>query len=285
MICIPILYQNLEDRNADIRKNVQEAVLPFMLHLGYEAMAKQTEKLKPGSKTVVMEALEKARPLVPVKPLTKSKQASTDKKKTVATGSVKNVAAAKPNSAAKPRQSIAIGAKAPSARKKEEDIDLSPLLVINNLKHQRVIDEQKLRVLKWNFTQPREEFVELLKDQMTTAKVNKTLIANMFHADFRYHLKAIESLIEDLPDNGQALVSNLDLILKWLSLRFFDTNPSVLLKGLEYLQLVFNMLIENNVKLLENEASSFIPYLILKVIFQNNIAIYIFSCLYKILGW
>lgn len=261
MVCIPVLFQNLEDRNAEIRKKVQEAVLPFMIHLGFECMVKQTEKLKPGSKVVVMETLEKVRPLVPVKPLpSKTKQATPgDKRKTMA---APKAVAQKPTSG-KTRQSIA--AKAPAARKKEEDIDLSPLLLINNLKHQRVIDEQKLRVLKWNFTQPREEFVELLKDQMMVARLNKTLISNMFHADFRYHLKAIESLVDDLPDNGPALVSNLDLILKWLSLRFFDTNPSVLLKGLEYLQLVFNMLIDSSVKLLENEASSFIPYLILKV--------------------
>lgn len=50
--------------------------------------------------------------------------------------------------------------------------------------------------MKWNFTSPREEFVELLKDQMTVANVNKTLIANMFHADFRFHLKAIDALSE-----------------------------------------------------------------------------------------
>lgn len=86
--------------------------------------------------------------------------------------------------------------KSGSARKKDDDVDNSPLLVINNLKHQRVIDEQKLKVLKWNFTTPREEFVELLKDLMTAANVNKTLRANMFHSDFRYHLKAIEALTE-----------------------------------------------------------------------------------------
>lgn len=53
------------------------------------------------------------------------------------------------------------------------------------MKHQRTIDESKLKVLKWNFTVPREEFFELLKEQMAAANVNKTLIANMFHADFR----------------------------------------------------------------------------------------------------
>lgn len=46
MACIPHLYANLEDRNAEVRKNAQEAVLGIMIHLSYESMAKQTEKLK-----------------------------------------------------------------------------------------------------------------------------------------------------------------------------------------------------------------------------------------------
>lgn len=57
----------------------------------------------------------------------------------------------------------------------------------------------------------------------------------------------------------------MDLILKWMTLRFFDTNPSVILKGLEYLQTVFTMLTDNNYTMLESEAASFVPYLILKV--------------------
>lgn len=84
-------------------------------------------------------------------------------------------------------QGTNVSKSAPTAvsKKKDEDIDFSPLLVVNNLKHQRTIDESKLKVLKWNFTQPRDEFVDLLKDQMTVANVNKTLMANMFHSDFR----------------------------------------------------------------------------------------------------
>ncbi|XP_056629748.1 protein mini spindles isoform X2 [Diorhabda sublineata] len=258
--CIPHLYTNLEDRNAEVRKNAQEAILGIMIHLGYEFMAKQTEKLKPGSKTVVLAALEKVRPNLPVKPLPTKKAEKEDKAvrgtKPVASG--KNAVKNKPtasNKSAAPAQT----------RKKDDDIDTSPLLVANTLKLQRILDEQKLRVLKWNFTQPREEFVDLLKDQMSAANVNKTLLMNMFHSDFRYHIKALESLSDDLADNSDALIANLDLILKWLTLRFFDTNPSVLLKGLEYLQFVFNMLIESKYRMLENEVASFVPYLINKI--------------------
>ncbi|KAF5301408.1 hypothetical protein FQA39_LY02137 [Lamprigera yunnana] len=258
MACVPHLYTNLEDRNADVRKNAQEAVLGLMIHLSYETMNKQTEKLKPGSKTVVVAALDKARPNLPEKALPKIKSSPVEEK--VVRGT-KPVASSK--NGVKPKGATAI-VKPASARKKDEEVDTSPLMTINNFKHQRTIDENKLKVLKWNFTTPREEFVELLKEQMLAANVNRTLTANMFHADFRCHIKAIDSLMEDIPGNGTALISNLDLILKWITLRFFDTNPSVLLKALEYLHAVFNMLIESKYHMLENEGSAFIPYLVLK---------------------
>ncbi|CAG9862957.1 unnamed protein product [Phyllotreta striolata] len=256
MACIPHLFSNLEDRNADVRKNANEAVLGVMLHLSYETMAKQTEKLKPGSKAVVLVALDKARPNLPVKPLPPTKEKVVKKEKEAKTTRESKPASKKPASKA---------STASTGRKREEEVDTSPLLTVNSLKQQRTLDENKLKVLKWNFTQPREEFVELLKDQMATANVNKTLMSNMFHNDFRYHIKALESLSEDMLENTQALISNLDLILKWLTLRFFDTNPSVLLKGLEYLQYVFSMLIETKYHITENEAASFIPYLVNKI--------------------
>lgn len=168
--------------------------------------------------------------------------------------------------AGKGTKTVAVAKNAPPvARKKEEEVDTSPLLAVNNLKNQRLLDEQKLKVLKWTFTTPREEFTELLRDQMTTAAVNKSLMANMFHEDFRYHLKAIDSLIEDRENNSKALVCNLDLILKWISLRFYDTNPSVLLKGLDYLTAVFQMLADSEYVMAENEGSSFLPHLLIKI--------------------
>ncbi|XP_026736168.1 protein mini spindles isoform X2 [Trichoplusia ni] len=260
-VCVPLLFASLEDRAADVRKVTADCVLPVMLHLGYEAMHKQLDKLKPGSKTVVLAALDKARPSLPVQPLpTKAKKeeprgvksAGALKKEAEKKGAVvKGKGPAKPTSA--------------SNRNKKDDEDFSPLLPNNNAKNQRIIDDQKLKVLKWNFTTPREEFFELLKEQMATAGLNKQLVANMFHNDFRYHLKAIEALSEDLHENGQALMANLDLVLKWLTLRFFDTNPSVILKGLEYLSIVFTHLMDSDYTMPEYEANCFIPYLVLKV--------------------
>ncbi|XP_037707333.1 protein mini spindles isoform X5 [Drosophila subpulchrella] len=261
---VPHLYAHICDRNADVRKNANEAVLGIMIHLGFDALNRALDKQKPASKKDIYAALEKARPNLPVKPLPKGKQQAPipeePKAKTVRGGGAGGIQKSASARAAGGQDKLP----AP-ARKKDEDIDTSPLLAANNSKNQRLLDEQKMKVLKWTFVTPREEFTDLLRDQMMAANVNKALIANMFHDDFRYHLKVIEQLSEDLPGNSKALVCNLDLILKWLTLRFYDTNPSVLIKGLEYLVQVFQMLIDQEYILAENEGSCFVPHLLLKI--------------------
>lgn len=44
--CIPHIFACLEDRSADVRKKANDLLLPFMTHTGYEAMLRQTSKLK-----------------------------------------------------------------------------------------------------------------------------------------------------------------------------------------------------------------------------------------------
>lgn len=68
-----------------------------------------------------------------------------------------------------------------------------------------------------------------------------------------------------MESESDATIGCLDLILKWFTLRFFDTNTTVLMKVLEYLKLMFAMLNRENYHLTEYEANSFVPYLILKV--------------------
>jgi len=105
---------------------------------------------------------------------------------------------------------------------------------------------------------------------MLAANFNKSLVGMMFHADFKQHLLALDMLIPFAKADLEALIGNLDLLLKWMTLRFFETNLSVIIKGLEYLVLVFQLLAERSsnsgdISLHDIEASSFIPFLILKI--------------------
>ncbi|XP_077003385.1 cytoskeleton-associated protein 5-like [Tamandua tetradactyla] len=76
ILCVPHLYSCLEDCNADVRKKAQDALPFFMMHLGYEKMAKATGKLKPTSKDQVLAMLEKAKANMPAKPVAPVKATS-----------------------------------------------------------------------------------------------------------------------------------------------------------------------------------------------------------------
>uniref|UniRef100_A0A8C1CN02 Cytoskeleton associated protein 5 n=1 Tax=Cyprinus carpio carpio TaxID=630221 RepID=A0A8C1CN02_CYPCA len=270
MLCVPHLYACLEDRSGDVRKKAQDALPTFMMHLGYEKMSKATSKLKPASKDQVVGMLEKARAVMPAKPEAPAKAAAS-----------KPPASSTP--AAKPASGLCtfplttanmtttswlgvVGKKPPvkAGAKDEEDKSGPIFILVPNGKEQRIKEEKALKILKWNFITPRDEYVEQLKTQMSTC-LPKWLQDELFHFDFQRHVKAIGAMIEHMEAECEAVIGCLDLILKWFTLRFFDTNTSVLMKALEFLKLLFTMLSRKNYQLNDYEASSFIPYLILKV--------------------
>lgn len=72
-------------------------------------------------------------------------------------------------------------------------------------------------------------------------------------------------------------LGNLDLILKWCTMRFFDTNPSMLNKAMDYLQQLFAHLADIDYHLTDLDASYFIPYLVLKVCLFCILLIHFFS--------
>lgn len=277
MLCIPQLYTCLEDRNGDVRKKAQDALPTFMMHLGYDKMNKATGKLKPASKDQVVAMLEKARTLMPEKPAAPAKsgsaKASAEPSRAASASRTQpaneDAMDSKPE-AKKVRGGVAAkkgaASKKPAAKGVKDDEDRSgPIFIlIPNAKEQRIKEEKQLKILKWNFMTPRDEYVEQLKTQMSTCFA-KWLQDELFHFDFQRHVKAIGVMIERLESESDATIGCLDLILKWFTLRFFDTNTTVLMKVLEYLKLMFAMLNRENYHLTEYEANSFVPYLILKV--------------------
>lgn len=304
--CIPYLFACMEDRNADVRKKAQDALLPFMIHTGYEAMLRHAGKLKPASKDPVVKALEVARQNLPQKPaktaapsqpVVKGGGGGSKVKAPVKTADYNNEddmddGGSRPSSSAGSKTSVAGGTKggaksngggtgataagnkkggsgagnsgAPGKKKGQEEEDLSPPLKVSNGKEQRIKDEKNLKVFKWNFPTPRPEFIEQLRQQMEPT-FNRTLMDQLFHADFKFHIKAMDTLIKVCESDPDALVANLDLLLKWVTLRFFDTNTTVLMKALEFLQVTFAVLAARDYYLQEIEAFSFVPYLVNKV--------------------
>ena len=52
-----------------------------------------------------------------------------------------------------------------------------------------------VQILKWNFTAPRPEHLDQLKEQLTPC-VSKKQFTEMFHADFKHHIVALDALLK-----------------------------------------------------------------------------------------
>ena len=64
----------------------------------------------------------------------------------------------------------------------------------------------------------------------------------------------------------EAVIGSMDLLLRWITLRFFETNTTVNLKCLEFLQATFKMLVQDgDYRMTDYEANAFLPYLVNKV--------------------
>ncbi|XP_062513637.1 cytoskeleton-associated protein 5-like isoform X2 [Corticium candelabrum] len=259
----------LEDRNSEVRKRGQTVLPHIMSHVGYTAMAKAASRLKPASKQVVMAVLEKSKQSAMSSATVAKAEASApsgikskgptveESKKPGKSGDSR----AKSSVGGKTKQPVSVGSV--PASKAAIDEDSGPPLVASN-KEKRHRDEVALKVLKWNFTAPRDECTDQLKDQLQPC-CSKTLFTQLFHADFKQHLAALATLSECVGSSPSEVVSTLDLILKWITLRFFDTNTTVLVKCLELLQTLFSFLSDSDYQLLDFEAACFLPYLIMKV--------------------
>ncbi|XP_048241542.1 cytoskeleton-associated protein 5-like isoform X2 [Haliotis rufescens] len=267
-MCVPVVLACLEDRNADVRKKAQESLVPFMIHTGYDSFFKATSKLKPASKDQIVKIIEAARANLPAK-APKGKKASAPAAAPPPSASSRFDEPEEPAKQAKAEpKSKAVkgkGAKAPaSSGKKKEEEETGPPITLMVPKEQRFKDEKNMKVLKWNFLEVRGEYVEQLRTQMEK-NFSKSTMDQLFHNDFKFHIKAIQVFIKCLDTHTEETVGNLDLILKWITLRFYDTNPSMLNKALEFLDKLFSMLADSDYHLADIEAISFIPYLVLKV--------------------
>ncbi|XP_063678365.1 cytoskeleton-associated protein 5-like isoform X4 [Bolinopsis microptera] len=276
------VYKSLEDRNPDVRK-VAQALLPYMMaHVGYSQMVEKVGSVDAKNKKTVQDFLEKykdeADALAPKKPPPKAKAQPKDdapKKKSQAESlksSTVEDADSEPEATGTKRpakkgvgKKPGGGAPPPSSKKKkgeEEDTD-SPLKA-NDKKKQRFKDEAGLKLLKWNFKVPRQEYFDQLQELMEPM-CSPGLFAKLFHPDFKQHNEALNILITIIPTHMPEIKQSLDLLLKWISLRFFDTNTSVLLAALDWLSKCFEALREDDYILLEQEGSAFMPYLIIKL--------------------
>ncbi|KAJ3118323.1 Microtubule-associated protein, microtubule dynamics during spindle orientation [Phlyctochytrium bullatum] len=160
---------------------------------------------------------------------------------------------------------------------KKEPVDSEPsqpiLTTDPGLKEMRASQDRGMH--KWTFDAPRRDLVEFLEEQCN-GNIFAGIVTLMFSTDHykeKDFISAISMLDEGITSAMNAgndklmmgYVCNSDLILKYLTIRFFDTNTSILIKCLELLEHLFGLLDTHNIMISEYEASAFLPFFINKM--------------------
>lgn len=258
----------LQDRSVEVRKAAQTMVSSMLEHVTVDAVKKACADQQPKSLSSIMPLLEAARknasvasvPVIPAANVNSAPQAAP--RTPQRTMSVRQ---ARPTTPIRPSASLQnLNEEAPKAQNDE-----FPLLT-SDISVKTVRAEKDKGSARWSFDAPRKDIVDFLREQML-GNVSYSLLSKLFSEDFRDHIAAmnrIEEFIHTASDDETKAkyVANLDLILKYLTLRFFDTNTSVLIKSLELTEAIVSFMDNCNYRLSEYEAGAFLPFLITKVI-------------------
>lgn len=255
----------LPDRSAEVRKSAQAMVSAMLEHISAESIKRACSDQQPKLLSSLMPLLEAARKSVPSIPVTVATPVQGPQAAPRTPQRTMSVRQYRPITPIKPSASL---------QNLSEEANKNPMeefpLLSAEMSGKLARAEKDKGSARWSFDAPRKDIVDFLREQML-GNVSYSLVGKLFSDDFRDHIAAMnrfEEFIQLASDDETKAkyVANLDLILKYLTLRFFDTNTSVLIKALELTEAIVSFMDNCNYRLSEYEATSFLPFLITKVI-------------------
>ncbi|TVU36608.1 hypothetical protein EJB05_18547 [Eragrostis curvula] len=123
--------------------------------------------------------------------------------------------------------------------------------------------ERRVLVRKFKFEEPRREQIDELKIDLFK-HFREDVSLRLWNSDFKRQIDGIELLQKALPSNGKEVIELLDILLRWFVLRFCESNTTCLLKVLDFLPELFDLLKDQSYMLTEAEAAIFFPCLVEK---------------------
>ncbi|CAO3629819.1 unnamed protein product [Cunninghamella blakesleeana] len=293
----------LQDRNADVRKAAQTVLPIVVMNVGYDNVMNKVSELKGAQRQTVIPFIEAARGSAPTTTVPSAQDATTTatvtpriKKLSVSSEPKRPDSNTSNNSEEKPSRvkstlgkkkllaprtkinsSIGSGVTSNGNQASTVDQAQAPLLT-SDARAKQVRAKKEIR---WQFDAPRSDIIDMLRsacDSHFSPEIISLMFSTSQYAE-KDRLNALSQLGECLINHDIAMdkynlefndlkhryVANTDLIFKYLTIRFFDTNTSILLKCLDLTQHLVGILDEEGYHLTEYEAISFLPFLINKI--------------------
>ncbi|KAF5842943.1 hypothetical protein DUNSADRAFT_3536, partial [Dunaliella salina] len=138
-------------------------------------------------------------------------------------------------------------------------VDDGPLLVLDGKKEERA-RKGKFRPGK---LEVRNEEPAVLESEFAPL-MSSTMRGLMFSKDFKHQCQAVDLLREALPDLFDEILSQLDLLFRWCTLRILEANTQMLVKVLDLLKEIFGTMASRGVKMSEYDCRMILPVLVEK---------------------
>ncbi|XP_074572008.1 protein MOR1-like isoform X1 [Curcuma longa] len=259
----------MTDKSADVRKVAESCIIEVLRVCGQEATTKCMKDLKGPALTVVLERLKPSGAIEEFSESTRVISGGLTSKSTMKNGKlVSNVGNdRRPGSKMMPTRNVPTRASKldPFASVQDLAVQSQPLF---NIKDSNKEDREKHVPRRYKFEEPRpEQIQELEYDFMKHFR--EDLHRRLLSPDFKRQIDGLELLQKALPSHRTDIYELLDILLRWFVLRFCESNTTCLLKVLEFLPELCDVLKDENYSLTEAEAAIFLPCLVEK--FGHNI--------------
>nr|GMD09039.1 Protein MOR1 [Ipomoea batatas] len=144
-----------------------------------------------------------------------------------------------------------------------QDISILSQALIN-VKDSNKDERERIVVRRFKFEELRLEQIQDLESDLMKY-LREDLHKRLLSTEFKKQVDGIEMLQKALHSIGKEIIAILDIVLRWFVLRFCESNTSCLLKVLEFLPELFDMLKNEGYTMTEAEAAIFLPCLVEKI--------------------
>ncbi|XP_042026469.1 protein MOR1-like isoform X1 [Salvia splendens] len=254
----------MTDKSADVRKAAEACFNEILRVCGQETVSKNLRDIQGSALAIISERLKPYGAFLDNYDSGRSVSSSMTSKNSLKT--------AKPNGhgdrASRHGSRNAPSRAVPSKGSRQEsissvqDINIQSQALIS-LKDSNKDDRERIIVRRFKFEELRIEQIQDLENDVMKY-FREDLHRRLLSADFKKQVDGIEMLQKALPSMGREVIEVLDILLKWFVLRFCESNTSCLLKVLEFLPELLDLLRNEGYTMTEAEATIFLPCLVEK---------------------
>lgn len=271
----------LQDKNLDVRKGAQACLGIVVENIGYASAKEKCSSLKASMQPAVQQVLDsyKTNDVTKEALAKKSTLSVPDSLKGGSRSAPNTGTPGSPNDPSQLKRSNTLARKPASTRPITPKMDApieNTLPILTNDPSQKENRLSKERASRWVFEIPPSDLIDNLADTCAhhfASELHKLMFSTgtFRERDFTTVLTELEkSLISADDFLKQRFLSVSDLLIRYITIHFYDQGLTILIKSLDLLQLLVKLMEEHEVSLSDAEASILFPSLVGRLGINNE---------------